>query len=49
MITRGFSQPSHLGVHCLQMYLYWSAGMKEVKIKMVEMKKVNGGLYNPAR
>ena len=25
-------EPSHLDLHCLQKYLYWSIGMKEVNI-----------------
>ena len=24
-------EPSHLDLHCLQRYLYWSAGMKGLK------------------
>ena len=27
------NRPSHLDLHCLQRYLFWSAGMKQLKIK----------------
>ena len=24
-------EPSHLGLHCLQRYMFWSAGLKELR------------------
>ena len=29
----GRNEPSHLGLHCLQRYMFWSVGMKGFKKK----------------
>ena len=36
-------EPSHQDLHCLQRYLYWSSGMKELKsmsVLVVKYEKV---------
>ena len=32
-------EPSHLDLHCLQRYLYWSKGMKELKETLFQKGK----------